>query len=597
MLRINKYHKLLAFLMSAFILTGCNKNLDQKPQSTAGKDAIFGSEDGLKLYVNSFYNILPGINDTYKADDISDYGARNLVADYLRTGAYSSRQSTGWTWTNLRNVNYFLANNNNPNIPESVRDNYNGIARFFRAWFYFDMVKRFGDVPWIGKPMDVDDPSLYAPRDSRTLVMDSVLADLDYACTHITLNDDKTRSLITKWVAYGLKSRVCLFEGTFRKYQTGYNLASSAGEWLQRAADASKAVMDSSGFTLNTAGGTDLSYRQLFISTAPVTNEVMLSDVSSTSLAVYNDATWYYASSTYGVRFSFMRTFINTYLNLDGTPFTDVPGHETMTFPQEVQNRDKRLKQTIRAGNYTRTSSGKTVAAPPVFTYTYTGYQPIKWSLDDDYYDNGANSINSISLMRYAEILLNYAEAREELGQLTDDDWAATIGALRARAGITGGLTTKPTIVDPYLQTNYFPDISDPVLLEIRRERGIELTLEGFRFYDLVRWKHGDLLLQPWNGMYVPALDQPMDLNGDGVFDVAFYKVMPANPVAGVKYINVAPTNNGVVNPQQLSNGTYGELHWLDNVSRDWQDYKYLYPIPLTDLQLNPALGQNPGWD
>ena len=583
-------------LTFSVMLASCSKNLDQTPKATASKDAIFSSEDGLKLYVNSFYNILPGINDVFRGDEISDYGARSQVADYLRPGAYSARQSSGWSWKDLRNINYFIANCTNPAIPQSVRENYIGIARFFRAWFYFDKVKRFGDVPWISKTMAVDDPNLYAKRDSRTLVMDSVLADLNYATEHITLSDDKTRSQITKWVAYGFKSRVCLFEGTFRKYQTSFNLSSTAGTWLQNAADAAKAVMDNGGFALNQSGGTDISYRQLFISTAPVTNEVMLSNVSSSSLSVYNDANWYYTSSTYGVRYSLIRTFINTYLNIDGTPFTNVAGHDTMTFAHEVMGRDKRLQQTIRMGNYTRTSSGKLVAAPPVFSYTYTGYQPIKWSLDDDYYDNGANNTNSICVMRYAEILLNYAEAKAELGQLTDNDWSKTIGALRARAGITGGLATVPTVADTYLQSNYFPDINDPALLEIRRERGIELVMEGFRFYDLVRWKHGDLLLQRWNGFYVPALDKPMDLNNDGKMDVYFYKTMPASTIPGVTYINVSATVNGVVNPQRLSQDTYGEIRWLDNVGRDWQDYKYLYPIPYTDLQLNPALGQNPGW-
>lgn len=580
----------------AVSIASCTKNLDQTPQSTATKEAIFSSEDGLKLYTTSFYNILPGINDVFRGDEIADYGARSQVADYLRQGAYSSRQSSGWTWTNLRNVNYFIANCNNPAISETITENYIGLARFFRAWFYFNMVKRFGDVPWISTPMSVDDPALYNGRDPRAQVMDSILADIDYACQHLTLSNDATRSQITKWVAYGFKSRVCLYEGTFRKYQTDYNLGATANQWLQQAADAAKMVMDSSGFSLNTAGGLNSSYRQLFISNTPVTSEVMLADVSSPSLSVYNDANWYYTSSTYGVRYSFIRTFINTYLNLDGTPFTSVPGHDTMTFAHETQNRDKRLQQTIRTPGYTRISSGKIIPGPPVFSYTYTGYQPIKWSLDDTYYDNGANNTNSISVMRYAEILLNYAEAKEELGQLTDDDWAKTIGALRARAGITSGLTSKPTEIDTYLQTNYFPDISDATLLEIRRERGIELVLEGFRFDDLVRWKKGDLLLQPWNGFYVPALNLPMDLNADGTPDVCFYKEMPANPISGVTYINVSETVNGVVNPQRLAHDTYGEIHWLDNVPRDWQDYKYLYPIPNTDVQLNPALGQNPGW-
>jgi starch-binding outer membrane protein, SusD/RagB family len=588
----------IPLIVIIWMLMGCSKNLDQQPQSTAGSSAVFGSEDGLKLYANSFYDGLPGISDVYKTDAMADYSAVSAVPDFLRAGAYNARTADGWSWTTLRNINYFIANCNNPAISATVRNNYLGLARFFRAYFYFDKVKRFGDVPWIGKPIPVDDDAtLYAARDSRTLVMDSIIADLNFAINNITLTKDATGSQITKYVAYGFKSRVCLFEGTFRKYQTGYELTAGADSLLQLAADAAKKVMDEGGFSLNQGAGTALSYRQLFISASPVVSEVMLANIASATLAVYNDANWYFTSATYGNRLSFTKMFINTYLNIDGTPFTSNAGYATLPFVQETQGRDKRLQQTIRMGSYTRTDNGKTIAAPPVFSYTYTGYMPIKWSVDDDYYDNGTTNVTSISLMRYAEILLNYAEAMEELGKLTDADWAKTVGALRVRAGITGGTTAKPTIADSYLQTNYFPDVTDAALLEIRRERGIELALEGFRFYDLVRWKRGDLLLKSWNGMYVPSLDTPMDLNGDGVNDVVFYQTLPATQLTGVTYINVSPTVNGVTNPLQLSNGTSGEIHWLDNVSRSWADYKYLYPIPYTDLQLNKNLVQNKGWE
>ena len=107
------------------------------------------------------------------------------------------------------------------------------------------------------------------------------------------------------------------------------------------------------------------------------------------------------------------------------------------------------------------------------------------------YYDTRDLNINSISEFRYGEVLLNYAEAMAELGTLTDADWAKTIGVLRTRGGITGGINTKPTVADPYLVANYFPGITDPTILEVRRERGIELCLEGFRFADLLRWKRG----------------------------------------------------------------------------------------------------------
>ena len=155
---------------------------------------------------------------------------------------------------------------------------------------------------------------------------------------------------------------------------------------------------------------------------------------------------------------------------------------------------------------------------------------------------------------------------------------------------------SKPTVADPYLQANYFPGITDPVLLEIRRERSIELAWEGFRFYDLVRWKRGNLLEQEWTGMYVPSLNTLMDLNSDGIPDVSFVQSVPANPVQGVTYINVAPTINGKVNPQQLSNGTYGEITWLKDAPRVWNDKDYLYPVPESALLKNPKLGQNAGW-
>lgn len=588
--------KFIGLLFAIGLLAGGCQELDQVPQSTADNNAVFGSEKGLDLYSNSFYDILPTGSDIIRSDEMSDFGARSSVPDFLREGAYGPRQSTGWTWTALRNINYFIENNNRQTVPADARKHYTALARFFRALFYFEKVKRFGDVPWINKAATVDDPSLFNGRDPRTMVMDSVLADLNYACENIRTTSDATRSLITKSVAYGYKSRICLFEGTFRKYQTTYNLQSTSEKWLNESISASEKVMKEGGFSLNETGGNEKSYRQIFTNNTPVTNEVMLSFVCDPALSVYNDANWWWTSATYGARLSFTRTFVNTYLNADGTPFTNKAGYQTLTFADEVKGRDKRLQQTIRMGSYKRINGGKEEAAPPVFSYTYTGYQPIKWCLDDTYYDGGTRNINSISIMRYAEILLNYAEAKAELNKLTDQDWASTVGALRKRAGITGGVSAVPTVVDPYLQTNYFPGISDAAILEVRRERATELCLEGFRFYDIVRWKRGPLMEQKWNGFYVPALNQPMDLNEDGKMDVAFVKGTPANPVAGVTYINVAETISAGANPQRLSNDTSGEITWLNTVPRKWEEKHYLYPIPESDRLFNTKLGQNPGW-
>lgn len=591
-----KKQYLYIFLLCAGFAS-CKKELDQQPGSTASKSAVFGNETGLKLYTNSFYNMSFLPKNSTSQDAMSDYLAVKAVETFLQPGAYAPNLSSGWTWTDLRNINYFIANCNNPSISLATRNNYLGIARYFRAYFYMEKVKRFGNVPWIGKPLDIDDPALYGGRDKREVVMDSVLADINFACANITATNDASRSTVTKYVAYAYKSRLCLFEGTFRKYHTELNLQSTAATWLTNAETSAKYIMDNGGYSINTSGGTGNSYRQIFTSTIPVATEVLQAAISDLSLNVLNEANWWWTSGTYGAKASFIRTFINTYLKIDGTPYTNTPGYQTTLFKDEVKNRDLRLKQTIRSGDYKRISSGALVPAPPVFSYTFTGYQPIKWTLDDMYYDAGALNINSIALFRYAETLLNFAEAKAELGTLTDADWAKTIGVLRARGGITGGLSTKPTVADPYLVANYFPGINDPAILEVRRERGIELSLEGFRFSDILRWKRGPLMEQQWNGFYVPSLITPLDLNEDGVPDVAFFQgTRPAPAVTGVTYVDVSSTISGKANSQLLKNGTSGELIWMNEIVRKWDDKLYYYPIPQVDLQKNPQLGQNPGW-
>ncbi len=584
----------LWFIFLIAVFASCE--LEQLPESTASKSAVFGSESGLKLYTNSFYSMLPN-RGTHRADAMSDYLARRDAPTFVTQNAFSALIGTGWSWGDLRNLNYFIVNNNNPAVPEATRRHYMGIAKFFRTYFYFNKVKMFGDVPWINSPLDVTDEALYKGRDSRAMVMDSILADITYASENINITSDPTRSTVTKYVAYALKARICLHEGTFRKYHTSLGLTNTANVWLTRAAEAAKKVMDESGFKVYEAEGTDKSYRSLFVSQVPNSTEVMMAAISDLSLSILNDANWYWTSGTYGDKASFIRSFINTYLNIDGTPFTNNPGYATMTFMDEVKNRDKRLKQTIRLGDYKRTSGGLQVPAPPLFSYTFTGYQPIKWTLDDMYYDTRDLNNNAISMFRYAEVLLTYAEAKAELGTLTDAEWAQTVGALRKRAGITGGLNSKPTTVDPYLRSVYFPNISDPVILEVRRERGIELCLEGLRFDDVVRWRRGELMQMEWNGFYVPALVTPMDLNEDGILDVAFYQgTRPSPAVAGVTYVDVSPTVGGKVNTQLLKNGTTGEITWLNTIIRKWEDKNYYYPIPEPDRLANPALGQNPGW-
>lgn len=575
------------------LAAGCN--LDQDPVSATNAGAVFGTEAGLQLYSNSFMEVRPSVSGVIVGDDMSDYLAVRSVPTFLRPGAFTPASSGSWSWSALRNINFFLVNNTRPEVPEAVRNHYNGIARFSRALFYFDKIKTYGDVPWIDRPLDVNDSlALFAGRDKRDVVMNHVLEDLDFAFANIRTETDASRTQITKDVVLAWKSRIALFEGTFRKYHASglaAGLENTVPMWLEQAAAAAQQVIQRGNFSLYTGGGVNNSYRQLFSSENAPASEAMLIYVHDVNLAVRHDANWRYTSATTGVGASFVRPFINTYLKIDGTPFTDLPGYDTLSFMSEVRNRDKRLQQTIRLGNFTRLNAGVPVASPPLFSQTLTGYMPIKWTVDDIGLDAGANNTNDVTVMRYAEVLLNYAEAKAELGTITDADWGKTVGALRTRAGITGGLSSLPTRVDPYLQSTYFPNVSNPVILEIRRERGIELALEGLRFADLMRWKRGELLAMPWRGFYVPAVNQYLDLNEDGTPDVYFHLgTTPSPQIPGVFYIDVSGGQ------RTLKSRDHGELQWMMNIERAWTDKLYLYPIPAADLAVNPVLRQNPGW-
>ncbi|MBN2174078.1 MAG: RagB/SusD family nutrient uptake outer membrane protein [Bacteroidales bacterium] len=602
----------LYFLLTLFVIVN-SCDLYEEPQSEVDKNAIFTSENGLKTYVYSFYNMFPSGSDLNQIEvDLVDFGAINNISSYIRLNAYSEEiigEGT-WLWTNLRNINYFIKNCTDPGIDEAIRNHYIGIARFFRAYFYYDKVRTFGDVPWIDEPLDVDDEALYAPRDTRELVMEKVYEDLVYACDNISVTSDATGSTVTKWVAYALASRICLFEGTFRKYHN-LNSATSAETWLERAANMAGYLMENSGKKLYRGDGVENSFRALFTRDVPITDEVLLAVVSSAELGVLHNANWKWTSPTYGNRFSLTRTFINTFLQLDGTPYTSRTGWETEIFYEECQQRDYRLAQTIRTPGYQRDG----VATAPDFKgYVRTGYQPIKFCLDGRSYDDAALNTNALPLFRYAEVLLNYAEAKAELGTLTDAEWAETIGALRARSGITGGLTAKPTTIDPYFQSAYFPEITDPVILEVRRERSIELSLEGFRFNDLRRWKCGHLLKMSWNGMYIEELNVPIDLDQSGTWDVIFYNSeagletakaltgdwAAASATCATIYVEEGEGSSTQLQLVEKVPGDDGYYLTWDKPNEDlrvWGDKQYLYPIPANVMVINPNITQNQGWE
>ena len=187
---------------------------------------IFDTESGLEAYSYSFYNELPDYNTAFKLDaTAADYAAKNQLDTY-ESGSYTTNTATTWDWTALRNINYFIKYNTGGGVSEKVRNNYNGIARFFRAYFYFDKLVTYGEVPWIDELIESDDTEkLYSKRDTRDVIISNIIEDLNYAFENISESGTTGNSnVINKWCAAFLKSRVCLFEASWRKYHKGTDL-------------------------------------------------------------------------------------------------------------------------------------------------------------------------------------------------------------------------------------------------------------------------------------------------------------------------------------------------------------------------------------
>lgn len=607
------YKYLIPVLALGFATTGCD--MDEEPKSAASVDMVFSSQKGLETYATSFYEAMPSRADAATQDGTCDYGAKNAISG-MEVGAYTVNSATSWSWSRLRNINFFLENNTNTNIEERVRNNYNGQARFWRAYFYYDKLVQYGEVPWIDKVFNnPEDPDLYNGRDTRDVIIGHIIDDLDYAIANMTDKGITANSnYINVWTAYLLKSRACLFEATWRKYHAKDELdfartgctEYTPKQLFELAAEAAKAVMDNGPYSIYEGKAYENgrgSYRELFISDAAVKSEVMLSIQTDLTLGK-GEANWWYNSSTYGPHMSMTRKFAKSYLNIDGTPYNEFNEDGTYKdFVAETKDRDLRLNQTIRGADYTRKNGQGTfeLTAANFTGHSMTGYQFTKYVLDDASCDDGANNYNDIPFMRYAEVLLNYAEAKAELGTMTDDDWAKTIGTLRRRAGITGGtaqtgtLTSKPTQAEPYI-ASYYPGVTDPCILEVRRDRAIELCLEGFRIKDLKRWAQIDVYVNdPWEGVFIPALNEGLDMNGDGVDDVCFYDGDAAPDGLAAIGLYIGTKKNNKINVVKVAGGYLMK----DNVgsSRQWPARQYLYPIPEIVRQLNSNLTQNPGWE
>lgn len=594
--------KVIYILISGLLVlnVSCSDLLDKDPVRQMGAGEYFDSETSLKVYANGFMvNYIPTAAALTRGDQYSDICVTSVTEAYLRSG-YTPLDAANWgvsNWSQLHNVNYFLAHmweaENFVNNEATMR-HYEGVGRFWRAWFYWNKVKTFGDVPWYDKPIDAgDEEMLYKGRDSRDYVMGKVLEDLNYAATYCS-DDSKylNKNVVNRYVALALKSRICLYEGTYRKYHSilGGDL------WLDECVSACEDMMNNSPYALYTGAGEEASYGKLFKSLSPVYAEVILSREMSEEETVFNDATWFYASASYGNRNSTTKSLVNMYLNLDGTRFTDRTDYNKVEFKNEFVDRDYRLKQTIITPGYSKTVSGtltdKFSEVFPNLGSQLTYYRIMKWNVDNDSYENTSVSNNSLCVFRYGEILLNYAEAKAELGKMGTVEWNRSVRPLRERSGVNG---REPESADPYLSA-YYGGLSDKWILEVRRERTVEMFMENVRRDDLMRWRMGHKLDDEFDGIYIPVMGKPFDLDGDGKNDLCFYSTSSPRPTAtesGVTYVQITEKDGDAA----TTFGINADGCLVYKLDREWKDYKYLYPIPETAININPDLGQNPGWD
>jgi hypothetical protein len=599
---MKKIYAIILVLTALNIAVSCDDALNKFPLDDITEEAYFENATQLQLFTNSFYSsLLPDA----PFDEQSDLMIGNNPDKLLLNGTFRNPASGGgWNWTTLRKINTCLGNlwrcKDN-----ATRKEYEALCKFFRAWFYFDKVRNFGDVPWIDHELASDEEMLYFKRDSRETVMANMIKDIDDAIEGLPSSYPSGKTYrATKWAAMALKARFCLFEGTYRKYHendiTLWTLpadAQPASYYLQLAADAAEELMDLGPHKLYTTGHPDYDYQNLFSQYNEDAGEFILAIDFDYSLKLCHDASGVALLPVCG-RNSPTRNFIDHYLMADGTRYSSKSGWTTKTFADQVAGRDPRLHQTIRIPGYTYTVLSTNRASFCDMDCTLTGYSINKYVMPaDNLVMNNirSNSYNDLPVIRLAEIYLIFAEAKAELGSLKQADLDKSVNKLRQRAGMPDlNMTDANKTPDTFLTSDEtgYPNVTGAnkgVILEIRRERVVELALEGLRYADLLRWAAGERITKGLYGMYFPG-DGEYDWDNDEKKDLCLYSGSKPSTTATFVYkigtdIILTQGTKGYVNPRPTYTFSF-------DPERD-----YLYPIPTNERVLNPKLLQNPNWN
>jgi starch-binding outer membrane protein, SusD/RagB family len=571
---MTRFNYFTLVFLALLLVSSCSKKLDLTPQDTITNAQYWNQPNDLTLYVNQFYTAFP-VNSGYF---VSPFWA-DINSDDMIPGTFDMRlagrntissNNSSWNFANIRSVNYGLENYGQIPVPFSQISSGVGELNFFRAYFYFNLVKLYGDVPWLSHTINIDSKELYNPRTKRNIVIDSVLADLDKAIAYLPLKASASANRLNKECALLFKSRVALYEGSWEKYHAstpfGVNGADPS-KYFHAAADAASALIGLGTLRLYVPTDPNNYFRQLFGNTDLSSNpEILLwkKYITALGMGLHIQGALYQGGDR-----GLSKSLVESFLCKDGLPISKSPlykGDATLT--DVATNRDPRLSQSMWVPGQVYTIQNNVVLQ--YFTLPWidktgelrntSGYQLAKGRTTN--MELAINDGETASIIfRYAEALLNYAEAKAELNEITQADVDISINLLRRRVQMPdmklNAITTDPNWLYPQLS---------PAINEIRRERRVELACEGYRFDDLERWADIDRLV---NQRPLGAIFKQSD----------FPSLVPGTNI----YINP----NGYIDPYQkaLTGG------YKFNPARD-----YLLPIPQLELTLNKNLTQNPGW-
>ena len=499
----NKINKIAVYALCCvfgLITVSCENFLNRPPVSQFDDDEFWQSEAQARAFMLQTYPVIfPGYG-TGDLDPTTFFFAE-VGTDNTMTGANQGELSPNvipdtdgsWAFFNVRRANHIIANVHRiQDLDEAGIKHWEGIGRFFRAFFYSGLVFRFSDVPWLDRVPVVSDRQedrafLFKNSDHRTYVVARIMEDFEFAMEHVRANDGLLQ--INRYVVAAMASRLLLREGTFLRYV--YNDDEKAVEVLQMARRASELVMSNPRFRLSD------SYRALFNSNDLSGNpEIIMFRRYQEGVLMHSMLSTTTAFPTTGPSLGFAESF--SFANGLPVHFDTYPA---LWRPQTAEaffaNRDPRLTMTLRPRYFVQGASGLGFVA-----FTSSGFSVQKFANDERFdvtlqeFQRGRNITDAPSL-RLGEVLINYAEIMYELGELNQGVLDRTINVLRSRPDVNmpplmlaGSMPMVGGVVydDPVrLMLNPNDDVS-PILWEIRRERRVELGFEGLRSADLFRW-------------------------------------------------------------------------------------------------------------